>query len=235
MCTLTAIAWAGGARLAFNRDEARSRPAALPPAIHRVGPRTCAFPTDPAGGGTWFAVSDAGLAFAVLNATPRRAGTASRGAVIPALLPSASLDEAVEAALALDTSRMGAFRLVVADGGRLAELRSDGDHPRLVGHAPLDAPRMFTSSGLGDELVQGPRAELFAEMLAVPSPEAQDELHRHSWPDRRRLSVCMSRPDARTVSFSVATITPAGVSLAYHGDAPDVAAPRSEVRLERGG
>jgi hypothetical protein len=234
MCTLTAIPRSGGARLAFNRDEARSRPAALPPATRRAGRNLCAHPTDPAGGGTWIAVSDAGLVFALLNVSPGRWGPASRGAIIPALLSAASLAEAAEAALALDTSLTSAFRLIISDGQDLAEVFSDGVRPRLAALAPLDAPCLYTSSGLGDHLVRGPRLELFARMLSAPSPRAQDAFHRHRWPDAPHLSVCMSRPDARTVSFAVATITPAGVSLAYHPNAPDVPAPLHEVTLERG-
>src|SRR5205085_949351 len=92
MCTLTVVPLPDGTvRLAFNRDERRTRPAGLPPVRRLFGPRQAVLPTDPASGGTWLAVNDAGLALAILNATPERppataGGNRSRGAIIPALL-----------------------------------------------------------------------------------------------------------------------------------------------------
>ncbi|MFN0137616.1 MAG: NRDE family protein, partial [Phycisphaerae bacterium] len=51
-------------------------------------------------------------------------------------------------------------------------------------------PFFYTSSGLGDSLVDAPRRELFERSFSPPlsSPTAtQDAFHRHSWPDRRHL------------------------------------------------
>jgi hypothetical protein len=91
VCTLTVIPQTSGSvRIAFNRDESRTRPAGLPPSLQRIGSRAAVMPTDPLSGGTWLAVNDAGLALAVLNVNPTdRARNApkplrSRGAVIPA-------------------------------------------------------------------------------------------------------------------------------------------------------
>ena len=66
MCTLTIFPLGNGNhRLAFNRDEARSRAAATPPRRGYYGDREALLPIDPAGRGTWIAVNDAGLAMAL--------------------------------------------------------------------------------------------------------------------------------------------------------------------------
>ena len=80
---------------------------------------------------------------------------------------------------------------------------------------------MFTSSGLGDHLVESPRRELFNEMLQNRSPSMQDAFHRHQWADRPHLSVCMSRPDARTVSHTRIHVTPQRATMLYMPDAPN--------------
>jgi hypothetical protein len=62
VCTLTIVPLGGGrTRLAFNRDEQRTRPAALPPQTRRYGGRTAVLPVDPVSDGTWIALSDVGL------------------------------------------------------------------------------------------------------------------------------------------------------------------------------
>ena len=88
---------------------------------------------------------------------------------------------------------------------------------------------MLTSSGLGDELVEAPRRELFDAMLSFGecSRQRQDEFHRHSWGDRTYLSVCMRRTDAATTSYTVVETWLGGASLRYHAGAPD------ELFLER--
>jgi hypothetical protein len=227
VCTVTVIWAAGTVRLACNRDEQLARPPALPPQIRRAGGRRAAFPTDPAGGGTWVAVSDAGLAMVLLNVNEgekqERLPPRSRGAIIPALLPAENLATAARQALALEPAGYAPFRLVLVDRRELAEVRSDGKSLRLLRRAGLGEPALFTSSGLGDALVEGPRRRLFEEVFArAGSPFAQqDAYHRHSWPDRPHLSVCMNRPGARTVSRTVVTLAPGRASLAYHPDAPD--------------
>jgi hypothetical protein len=229
MCTVTVIPLREGTRLACNRDERNTRAGALPPVLHRFGRRRALLPVDPGSGGTWVAVSDAGLALALLNATPppelerRPQPGRSRGTVLPALLGSADLAAAVEGVLGLDPQEFAPFRVVLANGSEVAEVHSDGQRLRLVACVKLTAPRLFTSSGLGDEVVQGPRAALFARAFG-PSADwaaAQDAFHRHSWPDRTHLSICMRRPDARTVSYTVVTLGPSRATMAYHAGAPD--------------
>jgi hypothetical protein len=91
---------------------------------------------------------------------------------------------------------------------------------------PLGSPRLFTSSGLGDEVVAGPRRKLFEELFLPEAdwPAVQDVFHRHVWPGREFASVWMTRPEARTVSLTVVEMSPAATRMAYfprHDDASD--------------
>ena len=228
MCTLTLVPLPDGSiRLAFNRDERRTRPAALPPLRRRFGSHDAVLPIDPPGG-TWLAVNDAGLALALLNvnpsgndAEPRRAAR-SRGEIIPDLLSSDSLDEVIERGQAVAATDFAPFCLVAVSEGVFAEAVSDGRRIRPGRGGAIAAPEMCTSSGLGDDRVDGPRRRLFTEMFAAGDwPTQQAAYHRHSWPGREALSVCMSRADACTVSHVVVDIGETAAVMTYFSGSPD--------------
>ena len=90
MCTVTLLPYDDGFRLACNRDERRDRLPALPPTSHACGNRTATFPVDPAGGGTWIGVNDAGLVATLLNQTrfgdARPITAQSRGLIVPLVM-----------------------------------------------------------------------------------------------------------------------------------------------------
>lgn len=241
MCTLTVVPLPDGrARLAFNRDEQRTRPAGLPPVPRRFGAREAVLPTDPVSGGTWLAVNDAGLALALLNANPESplaaaGGVRSRGAIVPALLDCASPAGALaELDRSLRYRDYAPFRLVLVGNGVAADVKWDGRQPMVMNRLLGGAPLLFTSSGLGDHLVEGVRRELFDALFAGQADgwgAAQDAFHRHHWPGREHLSVNMARPDARTVSHAVVELADDGATVTYHPDAPDRPAAPTVVRL----
>jgi hypothetical protein len=181
-------------------------------------------PIDPESGGTWIAANDAGLILTVLNvnagAAPVRRMDAvrSRGLIIPMLLGCASLGEAVERAADLNATDYAPFRLVLVERDEWAELRSDGRRVQVLHRAGLTEPLLFTSSGLGDALVEAPRRQLFRELFARPSDPAalQNVFHWHRWLDRPHLSVNMKRADACTVSRTVVALGEDDVSMTYH-------------------
>jgi hypothetical protein len=80
----------------------------------------------------------------------------------------------------------------------------------------LQPPACFASSGLGDSLVQV-RAELFEQLRRDQgtTPAMQDEFHHHQWPNRKHLSVMMSREGVRTVSVSTASHIAGKLQLSY--------------------
>jgi hypothetical protein len=219
-------------RVVCSRDEQRARPAAIRPAVQVIGGRQVVMPIDPVGGGTWIAVNDRGLVFALLNQYgpaslgPGAAGrpvhelalapVESRGRIIPALASSGSVSEALAQAQDLDPSRYNAFRLLVADKDQLLECwPEDGRlvHRRSLLHGPI----MRTSSAMGDRVVAGPRGALFRHIMSAGRDPrvAQDAFHRHQWPGLKHISVRMERGDATTVSVTTIEIGRETASMIY--------------------
>lgn len=229
-------------RMACNRDELRSRPAALPARVCDLGPRRALMPIDPVSEGTWIGVNDAGLAATLLNVNlqpaadaVRAARSLSRGVLVPRLLACATLQQAQAQCEHIDPRQLDPFRLVLVDDAAVSECWSDGNALRIRCAALAEQAHLFTSSGLGDCLVAGPRRALFEQMLSRGDGWAarQDAFHRHSWPNQRHLSVCMERSAARTVSHSVIEIEPSRVVLTYFPGAPDAVQPLPPLVLPR--
>lgn len=228
MCTVTIIAVDGGVRLACNRDEQRTRPVATEVANRRFNERTAIMPVDPVSNGTWIAASDAGLIMCLLNVNPscgntsrlipvRRPTATSRGSIIPSLLKAESLVHAVSLGCRLHVDEYAPFRLVIADRHEVAELAA-GTGTMFVGRRwRLRTPMLFTSSGMGDDVVQQPRQELFEAMFDsdVSLTLLQDGYHQHRWSDRSHLSINMSRSDACTVSFTTVELDADSVRLKH--------------------
>jgi hypothetical protein len=231
MCTVTLIPLDSGIRMACNRDEARTRPPALPPRVVAFGGRRALMPVDPVSDGTWVAVNDAGLVCTILNAhalarkTPFPPPRFSRGTIIPQLLSAGTLQEAYERSLHLAPADYAPLRLLLADRRCYAQLYATDATLEKTPPTPITGPLLFTSSGLGDALVDAPRRELFHEFFTAGRNwrEQQDAYQRHFWPDRRAVSVCMQRPEARTVSLTVVEVEAELVRMSYYPEAPDQA------------
>lgn len=221
-------------RVSCNRDERVARPLALPPTLWTAGSRSAVMPIDPQSGGTWIAANDTRMIFALLNAhrgtpgsdTPhlRTGGELSRGLIIPALVTSATVSEALSRAQQLQVERYQPFRLLLFDRYQLVECWPDGNSIRHR-RSHLYGPVMRTSSSLGDDVVIGPRRALFQRLLMNPGDPraAQDMFHAHRWPGREAISVDMQRADARTVSNTTIEIGLESVSITYR--ATDTAQP----------
>jgi hypothetical protein len=227
---------ADGCRIVCNRDERRTRPAALAPRAVIIGDRSALFPIDPVSGGTWIGANDACLAFVLLNrgldvpAAPvsRRQ---SRGIIIPPLLAHDRLFVAIEQAMAIDPTRFEPFRLIGLQDSGLIAITSDG---RRLSRAvlPTENPLLFTSSSLGDARVEIPRSDLFDRMVVNSRcgfARAQHRFHRHRWLRRPEISVVMIRPDARTVSRTAIDVAAQTVTMRY--ESLDEPAPVIERRI----
>jgi hypothetical protein len=227
MCTVTIVPLDRyGFRLMCNRDERRSRPDAWPPARRLVNGMMAAFPIDPVGGGTWTGVNSAGVAMAILNRVPAveraripaSASLNSRGVIIPRLLRHRSLDAALEAArVAVDRMHVAPFSLVIAEAHRVGVLTFVGNGCS-VEVLPVSEPVLFTSSSLGNEVVEVPRRQLFASLVLGDPPSwltGQWRFHRTQWTRRPDISVLMERPDARTVSRTVIDVNSCQTRLYY--------------------
>lgn len=221
MCTVSIVPLPGGFRLMCNRDELRTRPAALAPRQVRVGRGEAIMPIDPQGGGSWIAVTSTGLVVTVLNrSTPNDPQNGvplrSRGELITTLAECDRIDTVAEAIRRIDASGYGGFRIVAAAGHDLLVATSNGRDVEIVRQV-LDRPVVFTSSSLGDAAAERMRIPLFEAMvLHNREPlEAQREFHAHRWPSCDVFSVLMSRDDARTVSRSTIEVRDGVPSFVY--------------------
>jgi len=223
MCTVTIVPHDDGFRLVCNRDERRDRAVATPPMLRQLPHRTAIFPVDPAGGGTWVGVNDAGMAAALLNRTvPSSAASVnrrcrSRGLIIPRMLDCDSVADALDIATRLDPSQFDGFRVLAVQGRVGAVASSDGV---ALSRQTLDVsrPSMVTSSSLGDDVVEAPRRSLFNRMMTGDREtwlDAQARFHAHQWPSRAEISISMERPDARTVSRTLIDVTSRGIEMCY--------------------
>ena len=233
MCTLTILpgiksgSISRGVRIAFNRDEQRSRTSGTNPSLERHEDWQALLPRDPQGGGTWIAASDRGLVFTLLNVNPAESdptssGGASRGSIIPGLLSSASLDEVAARLPALSAPIRRPFRLVVTDGASLLEAIGGNALVECLRH-PLDQPFMRCSSGLGDEVVAPLRTEAFSRLFTREGADpvaAQEAFHRLRFSDREDCSIDMSREDALTVSWTLVELRPGVLRMTHHPGPP---------------
>lgn len=222
MCTVTILPLQSGVtRLVCNRDEQRSRALALPPQHYSSQGVDYLAPLDPDSGGTWVAVNQAGILCVLLNRTVAGGNTRmnvelSRGTIIPSLQGANSIDAAIDRMRQLKPTDYAPFRLIVTDGRQIAEVTNTTNR-LIVLKYPLRKPVMFTSSGLGDCLVDPYRRDLFQSMLdnKAFSETQQNAFHRHRWIDHPELSVLMNRPDAATVSITEVVLTSRFATMTY--------------------
>ena len=217
-----------------NRDERRTRPAALAPRVHDLGGRRALFACDPQGGGTWIGVNDVGLIVTLLNVLgpPRgQQGHArrSRGLVVRELLQCVSLSQAMAAAASLDPGAFEAFQIAIVHRRTVAHATSDGVKWLTRTQWSLDEPCLFTSSSLGDALAGPPRYRLFTRLVLRSRRgwlDGQARFHRHQWSRHPEISVRMERSDALTVSRTTVDVTEEAQRMLY--EAPlDAEVPRA--------
>lgn len=237
MCTVTIVRAGDLLRVACNRDELRRRPAAFAPFITRAGGQQVLTPQDPQGRGTWIAANSAGIVFALLNVnsipTARTRGLQSRGLIIPMVAECSSIDEIAWRVEDIGQDAFAPCRLIVVDHD-IAVVVSIGTGQREIEVHTVAQPLLFTTSSLGDALVDGPRRLLFEQMIPATGFSAgratdvaaqQDAFHAHRWRDRPAVSVHMSRPDACTVSTTVVEITAEEVRMVYQPSFCDAGTP----------
>ena len=227
MCTVSIVPTADGCRVVCNRDERRRRTAARPPRAWPTEVSWATYPQDPVSGGTWIGVNDDGLVVALLNrtATVSEPGSSSqsRGSIVPTLLTCPSIARAVSVYEALDVRRFEPFRIVMAQRSTVAVI--PGDRPQSPAEfCPLVRPLMFTSSSLGDAVVERPRRRLFEELVLAGDDWlcGQFHFHRHRWANQPEISIQMTREDAATVSRTTIDVTSRTIDVEYESLAGDL-------------
>jgi hypothetical protein len=238
-------------RVGFNRDERRTRPPALPPQQHDYGDLTAIHPIDPLGGGTWIAVSSAGLVFALLNGyireddgvgvgqgqgtsrTARPPEMKSRGLIIPALSDAETLDAATMRVEAIDPAAFLSFQLVVIADDGAREAVSNGRHLECR-DVREGAAWIRSSSSVRPEVVLPHRLTLFQHVV-VPSRSAaaQDRFHLTKDATDSALGVLMERDDARTVSVTTVDVFASHVRMTYRPLEPDALPTAVDIARQR--
>jgi hypothetical protein len=220
MCTVTWHASSAGISMYFNRDEQRARTPAKPPRLlHRGGVRVLA-PHDPAGGGTWICVNSHGLAAGLLNhgapVIAHHPAAPSRGRLLLDL--SDAPDVATFGCRLRAAVRAGPCRpcvlLALDRAGMIARWSWNGR--RLTARA-LPLCGVITTSSWDGRRVTATRRRRFRALLASGPPTAASFTAYHHAGEQPAgpASVRMSRPDARTVSFTRLEIGRKYVRLFY--------------------
>lgn len=240
MCTVSWIHRQDGYLLLFNRDELRTRkPASAPRIETRKGVGFIA-PLDGDHGGSWIAVNQFGLTLCLLNRFDDSPGEfirnyTSRGLLLHELIDCTALEMVATRVTDANWSRFRPFTLVALATAQPA-LVIDWNGSEAITRSHTDSLMPITSSSLREGKVVLERKEQFQEM-ALERGTVDDELliefHRSHLPERGPASVCMHRPDARTVSMSTVTVTQNVIELVYHPNSPCQPATADRLQLER--
>lgn len=208
MCVLTYLPQSGGeVVITHNRDEHFSRPIATPPTAHVLGGQTVLYPTDPQGGGTWFAIHPDWICCLLNGGFERHERRlpyrASRGTVIPAFLEQPAVNDFLDH---FQAEGIEPFTLVLFDlrGPRIHEIVWDGAQWHSAQPDPARR-QIWSSATLYDASVKGRRGELLDQWLREGGIDADRalDLHRRHVPDRPGDGFWVDLPNGvRTVALT---------------------------------
>jgi transport and Golgi organization protein 2 len=258
MCTVSLIAVDhGGYLLAANRDEHVTRGVARPPEHGAAGATRFVAPRDADAGGTWIAVDDEGRSVCLLNGDRPVAGyfapddVRSRGELVIELLRDprpAAVAESLRERAASGKLDVRPFKIVaaapIADHEEIEAIRADFDGASLA-VASITAPHLETSNGFDPSGAAKARQAAFRRLLErLPSAAARgaDPLraellafHASHAPgavgEERRgaLSVCVHRPEVRTVSTTLIEVRRERIVMRYQPGSPCEGNPAIEI------
>lgn len=226
MCTLSWKPTMEGYVLYFNRDEQRTRPSALPPALRRHEGVDFLAPIDAAHSGTWLLVNAHGLGIGLLNHYPQTPVQHTEACTSRGLLPFACADcssatEAICRCAELPLSGYPPFHFVAIDTRSAAVLTWDGHVPRVGWLDPAGA--VLTTSSFRPNIIPHARYAAFSHLAGTIEDASLAQLeafHRHCGDDPA-AGVCMARPDACTHSISRIVVSRERASFRYEPQ-PDI-------------
>lgn len=208
MCTITFMPRRQGYRLGMNRDEKRSRAQGLAPTLREIHGCRVLYPSEPTGG-TWIALNERGISFALINWYSVAAGVdiqpVSRGVIIPSICAAASVQSVDAGLIELPLDRINPFRLIGVFPGSRQVMEWRWNLEELTRNHRRWRARQWISSGFDEPKAQRIRNKAFREALSQNSAGSLDwlrRLHRSHSPRSGPFSICMHRDDAATVSYT---------------------------------
>jgi hypothetical protein len=208
MCTVTFIPRRKGYCLGMNRDEKLTRAKGLGPAIRIINGRRVLCPSEPHGG-TWIALNDKGVSFALVNwysaAAKANGDTVSRGTIIPSLSEAESSALANTSLSALPLDRINPFRLIGVFPVSREITEWGWDLKLLTRKQNRWRAQQWISSGFDEPTAQRVRGKTLRHMQDQRSARTIGwlrRLHRSHSPTVGPFSICMHREDASTVSYT---------------------------------
>jgi len=230
MCTASWIHNPDGYYLFFNRDERKTRAAALSPTRQSRKQVSFIAPTDPEFGGTWIAVNEFGLSVSLLNGAnlgsysnqSSHGGWCSRGLLIHDLISFQSTEKCVSRLGELDLDIFAPFTTIFLEPGKPAVL-AEWNGKRTTVIPAGDSWMPLTSSSYDPEGVRLARTRELARLSGVSEamkPETFRDFHSSHGERASPYSCCMHRDEAETVSFSCVEVTSREARFAYSPGSP---------------
>lgn len=221
MCTASWLMTVDGYELFCNRDERRTREPAFPPRLKELNGVKYLAPEDGDFGGSWIGVNEFGLSLCLLNHYPSTGVVAiqavSRGLLLLSLMDCRSH---AEIARRLEDASLVAYRpfvlLCVEPRHAVAAYTWDG-----VGLSNGEAQMPMSTSSFDSTNVVARRKDMFAQVIRNGINAAVLEAyHKSRDPKGGAYSVCMSRDDAESVSFSRVRVTTGRIEFHYSPRSP---------------
>lgn len=227
MCTLSFVPRKDGYAVGMNRDEQRSRPRANVPKYFERNGVGAVYPSE-SSGGTWIAVNNCGLLFALLNWHPPDSHLVgpkerSRGELIPQMIFDSDIRSAQTVLTPDKLKGVFPFRLigVAPEEKAILEWRWDG---RRIGESRFPwARKHWFSSSLSDAQAEEHRHSTCIAAASGRDAEGPDwlaELHRSHRPFSSPFSICVHRPDAATASYTELVLNSRVISALYVDGSP---------------
>jgi Transport and Golgi organisation 2 len=212
MCTVSWIPSDDGYELFCNRDEQKTRAAALAPEVIESGTVRFIAPIDTGGGGTWIAVNQFGLALCLLNGVGASCNSSlkSRGHVVVSLATAACVAEAYDRVSRTSLVDFAPFRLLFLQPGRPVVVLAWDRHALSNDE---QAGRLLSSSSVDDSGVRQAREREFRRVAMTP--EQHLAFHGSHGEAASAYSPCMHRADAETVSFTRIKVSDSEVIVNY--------------------
>ena len=225
MCTVSWLRSFNGYTLISNRDEKITRSEALPPAILSSRGVRYVAPRDADCGGTWITANELGVSLCLLNGTGGYRGECSRGHLITQAAHAGSIGE-LEGLLS--TKALGEFAPFVLLALSIEDaviFRWNGISLTREQASPMRG--VLTSSSFDESGVKAARERAFKDAFYL------EPIHRSHTKGRSAYSVCMHRPDAKTVSLTRVDVGPEGSFMAYQPGSPCEGHRRSAISISR--